>query len=276
MKPRLTVSGISAHAVLLLWCLVVLLPIWTLIVNSVKAQKEIYQNPFGLPSQIVWSGYEKVLSGGRFIGYYKNSIIVTSVSLFLIILLGSLAAYGLANWRTRAGQGVYLFFIAGLMFPIRLGTLNIIQIIQSLGLINNIASLIPIYTAMGLPIATFILTSFIRGISSEIQDAARIDGATEFQIYRIIILPLIRPALATVFLFNVIPLWNDLWFPLNLIRAEESRTVTLGVSLLFGQYQTDWTSALSALVVAALPLLGIYVLMSGQFIKGLTAGAVKQ
>jgi raffinose/stachyose/melibiose transport system permease protein len=200
---------------------------------------------------------------------------VTIVSLALIILLGSLAAYALAMWRSRWSTVIYIFFIAGLMIPIRLGTINIFQIIQSMGLTDSVFSLIPVYIAMGLPISVFVLTTFIRGLPGDLIDAAHVDGAGELRIYWSVIMPLIRPAVATVVIFNLIPVWNDLWFPLIFIRAEDQRTVILGVSLLFGQYQTNWTRILSALSMAAIPILILYLLMSKQFIKGLTAGAVK-
>jgi raffinose/stachyose/melibiose transport system permease protein len=128
---------------------------------------------------------------------------------------------------------------------------------------------------MGIPIAILVITAFIRNLPHELIDAASIDGASEWQIYSTIILPLVRPALSTVAIFNLIPVWNDFWFPLILIRQENYRTVPLGVSLLFGQYQTNWNNILSALSLASLPIIILYLLMASQFIKGLTAGAVK-
>ncbi|MBC6938007.1 MAG: carbohydrate ABC transporter permease [Chloroflexi bacterium] len=275
MSRRFQPSMAAAHGVLILWALVVLLPVWTMLINSVKPKREIFRNPFGLPSEFTLDGYINAWTDGKFDLYFRNSLIVAVVSLVLILLIGSLAAYALASWRSRVSNFLYIYFIAGLMIPIRLGTINLFQIIQALGLSDNLAGLILIYTAMGMPIATFVLTSFIRSVPVELTEAARIDGASEFRIYRTVILPLIRPALATVTIFNVIPIWNDLWFPLIFIRNQEARTVTLGVTLLFGQYQTDWTRALSALSMAAVPVLAAYLLMSGQFIKGLTAGALK-
>jgi raffinose/stachyose/melibiose transport system permease protein len=275
MNRRFQPSMAAAHGVLILWALVVLLPVWTMLINSVKPKREIFRNPFGLPSEFTLDGYINAWTDGKFDLYFRNSLIVAVVSLVLILLIGSLAAYALASWRSRVSNFLYIYFIAGLMIPIRLGTINLFQIIQALGLSDNLAGLILIYVAMGLPIATFVLTSFVRSVPVELTEAARIDGASEFRIYRTVILPLIRPALATVTIFNVIPIWNDLWFPLIFIRNQEARTVTLGVTLLFGQYQTDWTRALSALSMAAVPVLAAYLLMSGQFIKGLTAGALK-
>lgn len=265
----------ASHGVLLLWSLVVLIPLWTMLINSVKPSREIFRNPFGLPSAFTFEGYVNAWTTGRFDLYFRNSIFVSVLSLGLIVLVGSLAAYALANWRSRISGLLYIYFIAGLMIPIRLGTINLFQIIQQLGLTDSLLGLIPVYVAMGLPIATFVLTSFIRSVPFELTEAARIDGAGEWRIYRSVILPLIRPAVATVVVFNVIPIWNDLWFPLVFIRNQDARTVTLGVTLLFGQYQTDWTRALSALSLAAVPVLLAYLLMSKQFIQGLTAGAMK-
>ncbi len=272
---KLRPSVIATYAILLAWALVVLFPIYTMLINSLKPRREIFRNPFIPPWPVTFEGYQTVWSDGRFDLYFRNSIFVALVSLVLIILLGSLAAYALAMWRSRWSTALYIFFIAGLMIPIRLGTINIFQIIQSLGLTDKTVSLIPVYVAMGLPISVFVLTTFIRGLPGELIDAAHVDGAGELRIYWSVILPLVRPALATVVIFNLIPVWNDLWFPLIFIRAEDQRTVILGVSLLFGQYQTNWTRVLAALSMSAIPILVLYLLMSKQFIRGLTAGAVK-
>jgi raffinose/stachyose/melibiose transport system permease protein len=276
LKGKSLVSTLITYIILTAWSLLVLFPIWTMLINSFKPQREIFRDPFGIPKTFTTAGYHNVWIAGNFDIYFRNSIFVTVVSIFLILLVGSLAAYALANWRSRFANIIYLFFVAGLMIPIRLGTINIFQIIISLNLNGSILSLIPVYIAMGMPIAAFVLTAFIRSIPHELVEAARVDGASKIQIYFRIILPLIRPALATVAIFNLIPIWNDLWFPLIFLRgAENHRTVTLGVSLLFGQYQTNWTNILSTLSLSAIPLLVLYLLMSKQFIKGLTAGAVK-
>ena len=272
-RPNL--SPFSMHAVLIAWSLVVLLPLWMMVINSLKPNREIYRSPFGLPSQWTLSGYMNAWTQGDFPLYFRNSLMVTGVSLAVVLLIGSLAAYALASWNSRWSRLIYLFFIAGLMIPIRLGTINIFTIVQSLGMINKAWGLIPIYVAMSMPISIFVLTEFIRALPSELRDAAYVDGASEWRIYSSIVLPLVRPALATVAIFNLIPIWNDLWFPLIFISDASQRTVMLGVTFLFGQYQTNWTNVLAVLTLSALPLLILYVLFSKQFIKGLTAGAVK-
>ncbi len=268
---------VVSHIILIVWSLVVLAPLWTMLVNSLKDKREIFRAPFSWPTGDLrtFEGYESAWIDGNFDVYFRNSLTVTISSLVLILAIGALASYALASWRGRASSAIYLYFIAGMMIPIRLGTINLVTIVQDLGLSDSLAALIPIYVAMGLPITVFVLTAFRRGVPQDLIDAARMDGASEFRVFLRVMLPLTRPALATVTVFNMIPIWNDLWFPLILTRAEDVRTVTYGVSLLFGQYQTDWNAILSTLSLASLPVLILYLLMSKQFIKGLTAGAVK-
>ncbi len=272
---RMKFNQLITYIVLTIWSFIVLFPLWTLIINSFKPQKEIFKDPFGLPDTFTFEGYKAAWSSGRFDLYFTNTLIVTIISLTLILFIGSMAAYALAKWKSPVTNFLYVFFIAGLMIPIRLGTLDLVRLIKALNLQDTIWSLIPVYVAMGMPIATFVLTAFIKELPSEMFDAAKVDGASEWQVYSTIVLPFMRPALATVAIFNMIKIWNDFWFPLVFIRSEESRTVALGVSLLFGQYRTDWTRALSVLSMAAIPLLILYVLLAREFIKGLTAGAVK-
>lgn len=263
------------YFILTVWSLIALFPIWTLLVNSFKIQKDIFADPFGLPKHFTFAGYVSAWTQGRFDLYFYNTIYVTVVSLALILFLGSLAAYALAKWKSRLTSFLYVFFIAGMMIPIRLGTIDLVRMMKALNLLDTLWSLIPVYVAMGMPIATFVLTAFIQSLPEEMFDAARVDGASTWNIYTSIVLPLMRPALATVAIFNMIKIWNDFWFPLVFIRAQQSRTIALGVSLLFGEYQTDWNKALSVLSLAAVPMLLLYTLLSREFIKGLTAGAIK-
>lgn len=266
---------IGAHIVLGLWSLVVLFPLWTMLVNSVKFRLDIYRDPFGLPKAWNFESYAAVLRDGNFIIYFRNSLVVTVGSILIILLFGAMAAYALANARGKWTGRVYFYFIAGMLLPIKIGSIKLLGIVKSLGLLNSLGSLFPIYSAMGLPMAVLILTDFIRTIPQEITEAAIIDGAGRLRIFFTIIVRLIRPALGTVAIFNLVPLWNDLWFPLIFINREESKTVILGVTRLFGQYQTDWSKILAALTLSAVPVILLYLAMSKQFIKGLTAGAVK-
>ena len=266
---------IPYHIIMIIWSLIAMMPVWLLLINTLKPKKEIYTNPFGLPREWTLDNYRYIISDNNFFSYFRNSFIVVVVSLAVILLLGSLCAYALAHWRTRTSRGVYFFIIVGMMLPIKIATIRLLEIMKTLGLLNTLWSLFPIYIAMGLPVAVFILTEFIRGLPGELYEAGFMDGAGRFMIYRKIVLPLIRPALATVAIYNLVPIWNDLWFPLIFINVENQKTVLLAVTRLQGQYTTDWPKLLTILSLSALPVILLYLTMSKQFVKGLTAGAVK-
>lgn len=274
-SPIDAAANIARYGILTIWAGIVLFPLWIMIVNSFKHRMAIYGDPFGLPKKWVFDGYLAVFSQSSFITYFRNSIVITGLSIVMILLVGSLAGYGLARWKGRFSRFFYSFFLLGMMVPIRLGSVNLLQIVKKLGLMNELVGLLPVYMAMGIPLAVFVLTEFIREVPEELVNAAYIDGASNMRIYSTIILPLTRPALATVALFNLVNLWNDLWFPLIFIRDDSQRTLMLGITRLFGQYQTDWTKILSTLTLSAVPVILLYLLMAKQFIKGLTAGAVK-
>jgi raffinose/stachyose/melibiose transport system permease protein len=263
------------YAFLTLWSVLVFFPLWTMVVNSFKFKNDIYLDPFGLPRALNLLGYKTVFQNSPFPRYFLNSLEVTIFSLALILLLGSLAAYGCVRWRSRYSRWIYLFFVAGLTVPIKIGSVNLLQIMIKLGLLDKTVSVIPVYVAMGLPIAVFTLYEFIKGIPAELTEAARMDGAGPLRIYSSIIVPMVRPALATVAIFNLVPIWNDLWFPLIFIRDDSQRTLILGVTRLFGEYQTDWSKILAVLSLSCVPVIILYLTMAKQFISGLTAGAVK-
>ncbi len=266
---------IPYHIIMIIWSLIAMMPVWLLLINTLKPKKEIYTNPFGLPREWTLDNYRYIISDNNFFSYFRNSFIVVVVSLAVILLLGSLCAYALAHWRTRTSRGVYFFIIVGMMLPIKIATIRLLEIMKTLRLLNTLWSLFPVYIAMGLPVAVFILTEFIRGLPGELYEAGFMDGAGRFMIYRKIVLPLIRPALATVAIYNLVPIWNDLWFPLIFINVENQKTVLLAVTRLQGQYTTDWPKLLTILSLSALPVILLYLTMSKQFVKGLTAGAVK-
>jgi raffinose/stachyose/melibiose transport system permease protein len=266
---------IPSHIILGIWSFIVIFPLWIMVINSFKDRLSIYQNPFGLPQKWNISNYGMVLSDGDFLVYFKNSFVVVVLSLILVLVVGSMAGYALANWRGRLSRGLYFFCIAGMMLPIKIASIRLLELVKALGMLNTIWALIPIYTAMGVPVAIFILTEFIREVPYELTEAAIIDGAGRFGVFVRIITPLLRPALASVAIYNLVPFWNDLWFPLIFISDDRAKTVLLGVTRLFGQYQTDWSKVLAVLTLSAIPVIALYLVASKQFIKGLTAGAVK-
>ena len=280
MRPSLRFGNIGriwVHIVLCVYALVALFPIALILINSIKSREAIFDNPLAFPTADTFSliGFEKVLTNTNFMLYFGNSLIVTLGSLVLIVLFGAMAGWALSEYKFRGNRMMTLYLALGIMIPIRLGTVSILQLVVTLDLINTRTALILVYTAQGLPLAVMILSEFIRQIPKELKEAARCDGVGEFKIFFRVILPLIRPAIATVAVFTMIPAWNDLWFPLILAPGDDTKTVTLGVQQFIGQYATDWNSVLAALSMAVIPILILYMLFSRQLIRGLTSGAVK-
>ncbi|UIJ95180.1 carbohydrate ABC transporter permease [Sinorhizobium meliloti] len=267
----------AVHAALIAYTLIALFPVFLTIVNSFKSRNAIFREPLAVPTPETFSliGYETVLKQGDFIGYLQNSIIVTVVSIALVLLFGAMAAFALSEYRFRGNTLMGLYLALGIMIPIRLGTVAILQGMVATGLVNTLTALILVYTAQGLPLAVFILSEFMRTVSDDLKNAGRIDGLSEYAIFLRLVLPLIRPAMATVAVFTMIPIWNDLWFPLILAPAEATKTVTLGSQIFIGQFVTNWNAVLSALSLAIFPVLVLYVIFSRQLIRGITAGAVK-
>ena len=262
--------------ILVVYSLIALFPVVLTIMNSFKTRRAIFTAPLMPPTPETFSlvGYETIAGRSNFGLYFVNSIVVTLGAMFFILFFGAMAAWALSeyNFRGNTLMGLYLAF--GIMIPIRLGTVSILRLVVSLGLINTLAALILVYIAMGLPLAIFVLQQFMRQVPRELTDAARIDGANEYRIFGLIV-PLVRPAVATVAVFTMIPIWNDLWFPLILAPGEQTKTITLGTQQFLGQFVSDWNAVLSSLTLAMLPVLLLYIFFSRQLIRGITAGAIK-
>lgn len=274
---RKPASAIAVHGILILYTALALFPILLVIMNSFKARKAIFGAPLAFPTPSTFSliGYEKVFSDSSVVSYYVNSITVTGGTIFFTLLFGAMAAWALTEYKFRWNTLLALFLAVGIMVPIRLGSVSIIQLIVEMNLINTLTALILVYTAQNLPLSIFILSEFIAQIPKDLREAGRCDGLSEYNIFFFIVLPLIRPAMATVAVFTMIPVWNDLWFPLLLAPTGGKQTITLGIQQFLGQYITDWNAVLSALSTAIIPVLILYVIFSRQLIRGLTSGAVK-
>jgi raffinose/stachyose/melibiose transport system permease protein len=263
------------QVVLLANAVLVLAPMVIMGLSAFKTTQEIFQNPFGLPASWRLDNFSRVWVQAHFAQYFRNSVVVTVASIVIILAFGAMAGYALGRFRFKGNDLLYLYFLSGLMLPIRLGIIPLFILMRDLGLLNTHWALILIYAASGLPSAVFILTGFFRTLPSDLDSAARIDGAGEWMIFRRIMLPLVRPAVVIVAIYNLIPVWNDFFFPLVFIQSDRLKTVPLGMTAFFGQYYTDWATLFAGLTLAAVPVVALYVLLSQHFIRGLTAGAVK-
>lgn len=269
-------SNLVVHGLLLGYTLVALGPILLIVMNSLKDRRAIFESPFAPPTAETFdpSGYESVFTRADFGTYFANSLIVTVVSVLLVLLLASMAAFALTEYRIRIAPFLLAYLALGIILPIRLGTVSILNIMASADLVNTRTALVLVYTAMSLPLAVVLLAQFFRQAPRELREAARVDGAGEIRVFRILI-PMVRPGLAAVAVASMLPIWNDLWFPLILAPSDETSTVTLAVQQFVGQYSTDWNAVLATLTLAALPLIALYLIFARQFMRGLTRGIGK-
>ncbi len=275
-KVKRRIASILPHIPLIFFSLIALFPIALIVINSFKERKAIFRTPYLLPTAETFSlkGYVTLFDRANFELYFLNSFIVVAASMFFILFFGAMAAFALAEYDFPGNPLLGLYLAFGIMIPIRLGTVSILRLVVSLGLINTLTALILVYIAQGLPLTIFILTQFMKSAPKELKDAARVDGASEYRIFWLV-LPLVRPALATVAIFTMVPIWNDLWFPLILANGEKTKTVTLGTQVFLGQFVIDWNAVLSSLTLAMVPILLLYLLFSKNLIRNITAGAVK-
>lgn len=270
------IDRLIPHLVLIFFTVLALFPIAMIVINSFKKKPAIFGQPFALPTAKTFSliGYETVLVRSNFQTYFINSIIVTFLALILTLWIGSMASFALSEYSFKGSTLLALYLSFGIMIPIRLGTIGILRLMVSLNLVNTLTALILVYIAQALPMTVFILTQFMRQVPRDLKEAARLDGASEYQIYWMVV-PLVRPALGAIGIFTMIPIWNDLWFPLILAPSAKTATITLGVQQFLGQFVSDWNAVLSSLTLAMVPILIFYLIFSQQMIRSITAGAIK-
>jgi raffinose/stachyose/melibiose transport system permease protein len=275
-KVRKFFEAAIPQFILMVYTIIALFPVFMIVINSFKAKKYIFGSPFSLPTPTTFDliGYKTVIERATFGTYFINSLIVTVTSLLLTLLIGAMAAFALSEYKFTGNTLLALYLSLGIMIPIRLGTVGILKLMVGFNLVNTLLGLILVYIAQSLPMTIFILSSFMRQVPKELKDAARIDGASEYRIFGLVI-PLVRPAIGAIGIFTMIPIWNDLWFPLILAPSQKTATVTLGVQQFLGQFVSDWNAVLASLTLAMVPILIIYLIFSKQMIRSITAGALK-
>lgn len=263
------------QALLATTTLAMLYPVLVMGLSAFKTTGEIYASPFALPATWSLENAATIWRETHFLTYLGNSILVTGASVAVMLTAGTLAAYAIARYAFRGNEAVYLFFLSGLMVPLKLAIIPLFIELKALDLLDSRLGLVLVYAAMGLPSTVFIMTGFLKTVPADLEEAARIDGASEARILARIMLPLSRPALVIAGIHNAVPIWNDFFFPLVLIQSDHAKTLPQGLTVFMGEFSTDWGVLFAGLTLSALPLTLVYVLLSRQFIAGLTSGAVK-
>ncbi|AST58609.1 sugar ABC transporter permease [Thermoanaerobacterium thermosaccharolyticum] len=264
------------EAMLVIWAIIQLYPLFWLFLFSVKNNTEIFGgNILGFPRIWQWSNYSEALSSGNVGRYFINSSIVTILTIVISSILVSTSAYAIVRMKWKYSKLVLTIFLMGMMVPIHATLLPLFIILKDLNLLNTYASLVIPYVAFAIPMGIFILTGFLYTIPKELEESAFLDGCSIYKSFYYIILPLIRPALATIAIFTYLSTWNELMFANTFINSDAIKTLTVGIMSLSGQYQTEWGPIGAGLVIATIPTILIYVLLSEQVQKSLVVGAVK-
>jgi raffinose/stachyose/melibiose transport system permease protein len=267
----------GATASVFLWCYAAfaIVPLLLMLLSSFRSNADLITDPVGLPSPPTIESYREAWTTGNFATYFGNSLLVTVGAVALSTAVSALGAYALARGRSRIFRWLESLFLSGLMLPIHLAILPVFYLFDSMGLIDSRLGLALMYAASGVPFSIFVLTTFFRQLPEELEEAAALDGASPWQTFSRVMVPLIRPALATVAIFRFVPIWNDFLFPLVLLRRQEKYTLPVGLTTFFGENATNFSAVFAGLVITTLPLIVLFLLATKQIITGLTAGMSK-
>ncbi len=266
-------KNFRVHLYLILFGLLAIGPIFVILINSFKTMEGIFTGPLKLPNPETFTldGFKRAIAQGNFVRNYANSTIITVGSTVLTVVCSCLAAYGITEYTTKLSKMIAGLFTIGIMLPVTLGTIVIIRIMVKLHILNTHLSLILVYVGISVPLGVILMVTNFRTVSNDLKEAARIDGANEFKTF-LIVVPLVMPGVAAVAAITMLPVWNDLWFPLILTAGPKTQTLTLGIQQFVGTYNNDWQALLAALVLSAIPLILLFTVFSKQFIKGLSDG----
>jgi N-acetylglucosamine transport system permease protein len=267
------------HVSLAVWAIIILFPLFFAVLASFKSNTEIFiDNPFGFPSHWDLASFGRAWSRANIGTYFINSVIVVVASTFGTMLLGAMAAYVLARYRFVGNRAVYFFFVAGLAFPVYVVLTPLYLVVDTLGLLNSHIGLILVYIAYSLPFTVFFLAAFFRTLPNAVAEAALIDGASHTKLFFRVMLPMAKPGLVSITIFNIIGQWNQYVLPLALLPAEQDKwLLTQGIAAISTSagYEADWAALFAALTIAIIPMIIVYALFQRQIQSGLTAGAVK-
>lgn len=276
-QRRIGISLLTAG--LLIFTLMVIVPFIWMILMSVRTTGEILLDPYGLPKVIRWQNYWRLFFDPqiRFYQYFINSVFVTFFAVLLTIILSSLAGYGFGRKRYnfKFRSWIFALLLFALMLPPQILYIPQFTMMARYGLINTRWALVLLYAALGLPVSTYLMATYFSQLPSEIEDAALIDGCSDWYMFWKVMFPLARPALSTVILINSLGFWNELLLSLTMVTKPELRTLPAAMMMFVGEHGSDYAMAAASLVAAMLPILILYLLLSEKFIQGMTAGALK-
>ena len=274
-KRKSIAAWIVAFFFAIVWLIVSFTPFIFMVLNSFKEKFEMLtKGVFQLPDKLNWANYTEVLTGG-FLNYFKNSVIVLAVSLILLLFISACASYPLARFKFKLAQPIYGLIVACMSIPVHITLIPVFKMSKATGLYDSIWALIGPYIAFAVPISVFILTSFMQEIPREIEESAEIDGCGKIQMFFSMILPLAKPGLATLAIYNGVNMWNEFSFAYTLTQSSPNRTLPLAIWEFQGQYSMNTPMIMAVLTLTWLPMIIMFIIFQDKLVKGMTAGAVK-
>lgn len=274
-KVKSVTAWTVAFILAIFWLAVSFMPFVFMVLNSFKEKFEMLtKGVFQLPDSLNWSNYTEVLKGG-FATYFKNSVIVLAISLILLLFIAACASYPLARFKFKLANPIYALIVACMSIPVHITLIPVFKMAKSTGLYDSIWALIGPYIAFAVPISVFILTSFMKEIPREIEESAEIDGCGKIQMFFSMILPLAKPGLATLAIYNGVNMWNEFSFAYTLTQSSANRTLPLAIWEFQGQYSMNTPMIMAVLTLTLLPMIIMFIIFQDKLVKGMTAGAVK-
>ncbi|WP_430496189.1 carbohydrate ABC transporter permease [Micromonospora trifolii] len=266
------------HVALAVWAVIVIVPILWTFLAAFKNTSEIFSSPWTLPAELRWENFGRAWTKAHVGRYFLNSVIVVSCSTFLTMLLGSMAAYVLARYKFWGNRAVYFLFVSGLAFPVFLALVPLFFVVKNLGLLDTHTGVVLVYTAYSLPFTVFFLAAFFKTLPSSVAEAGMIDGCGHSRLFFQVMMPMAKPGLISVAIFNIIGQWAQYQLPLVLLsNAKDKWVLTQGIADISvnAGYEADWSGLFAALTIAILPMILVYAVFQRQIQAGLTSGAVK-
>jgi raffinose/stachyose/melibiose transport system permease protein len=276
MNKKFSFGNIVKYIFLIIGAFIVVYPIFTVLMGSLKNNSDIMLDPFGLPHHPIFANYIDAWTDGPLGSLFKNSIIVTFSSVFLVVVFSSMIAFVMTRKDfKKIGNIIFIVIVVGITIPAQVGILPLYLQLSRFNLIDTYAGLIITYIVYYMPFTIFIMQGFFKDVPDEIQDAALIDGCGNFRLYLSIIMPLSRSVVTAVTILNFMFIWNEMFFALVLIRRPILKTLTIGLFAFKGQYNNNYASMFAGIIIVSIPMILLFLVLQKRFLEGVSAGALK-
>ena len=267
----------SSHALLTIWSIIVIVPFLWVVLSSFKTTREILASPFSLPAHWSFDNYVHAWTDAGIRSFFLNTVVVVGVALVLVMLLGAMCAYVLARFKFPGARFIYYLMLAGLTFPVFLAIVPLFFILRNAGLLNTLPGLIMVYVAFALPFTVFFLYAFFKSLPDDVYEAALMDGAGDWRAFFQIMLPMARPGMASVAIFNFLGLWNQFLLPVALNTDQRRYVLTQGMAEFASQagYAVDFGALFAAVVITVVPVLIVYLIFQRRLEGSVSQGTFR-